>query len=61
MRRFSSWLVPSFVFSNVIVFLFSDKLLVPEGEEVEWDKLFPKGFRPLPRRWVVENTQSQDP
>ena len=23
-------------------------LLVPEGEQVEWDKLFPKGFRPLP-------------
>jgi len=31
-------------------------LLVPEGEEVEWDKLFPPGFRPLPRRWVVERT-----
>ncbi len=31
-------------------------LLVPEGEEVDWDKLFPKGFRPLPRRWVVERT-----
>ncbi len=28
MRRFSSWLVPSFVFSNVIVFQFSDKLLI---------------------------------
>lgn len=21
-------------------------VLVPEGEEVDWDKLFPKGFRP---------------
>ncbi len=36
-------------------------LLVPEGTEVEWDKLFPPGFRPLPRRWVIENTQSQYP
>lgn len=25
-------------------------LLVPEGEEVEWEKLFPTGFHPLPRR-----------
>ena len=33
-------------------------LLVAEGEEVDWDKLFPKGFRPLPRRWVVERTFS---
>jgi len=31
-------------------------LLVPEGVEVDWDKLFPSGFRPLPRRWVVERT-----
>src|SRR6266699_2516205 len=31
-------------------------VLVPEGEEVDWDKLFPKGFRPQPRRWVVERT-----
>jgi transposase len=31
-------------------------ILVPEGEEVEWEKLFPSGFRPLPRRWVVERT-----
>jgi transposase len=31
-------------------------LLVPEGTEVEWDQLFPPGFRPLPRRWVVERT-----
>ncbi len=29
-------------------------LLVPEGTEVEWDTLFPPGFQPLPRRWVVE-------
>lgn len=33
-------------------------LLVQEGEEVDWEKLFPKGFRPLPRRWVVERTFS---
>jgi hypothetical protein len=31
-------------------------LLVPEGEEVDWEKLFPSGFRPLPRRWVVERS-----
>ncbi len=24
--------------------------------EVEWEKLFPSGFRPLPRRWVVERS-----
>ena len=36
-------------------------LLVPEGEQIDWDKLFPSGFRPLPRRWVVEKTQSQCP
>lgn len=33
-------------------------ILVPEGEEVDWDYLFPSGFRPLPRRWVVERTFS---
>ena len=33
-------------------------LLVPEGEEVDWDKLFPSGFRPLPRRWVIERSFS---
>jgi len=33
-------------------------LLVPEGEEVEWEKLFPTGFRPLPRRWVIERSFS---
>jgi len=31
-------------------------VLVPEGTEVDWDKLFPSGFRPLPRRWVVERS-----
>lgn len=29
-------------------------LLVPEDEEVDWEKLFPRGFRPLPGRWVSE-------
>src|SRR5260370_14485135 len=33
-------------------------LLVSEGEEVDWDRLFPPGFRPLPRRWVIERTFS---
>ena len=33
-------------------------LLVCEGEEVDWDKLFPKGFRPLPKRWIIERTFS---
>jgi putative transposase len=31
-------------------------LLVPEGTEVDWDKLFPAGFRPLPKRWIVERS-----
>jgi putative transposase len=31
-------------------------LLVPEGTEVEWDKLFAPGFRPLPSRWVIERS-----
>lgn len=31
-------------------------ILVPIGEEPDWDKLFPKGFRPLPRRWVIERS-----
>jgi len=30
-----------------------------EGVEVDWEKLLPpKGFRVLPRRWVVERTFS---
>lgn len=33
-------------------------LLMPEGEEVDWDTLFPKGFRPQPRRWVIERSFS---
>ena len=31
-------------------------VLVPEGEDIDWEKLFPSGFRPLPRRWVVERS-----
>jgi putative transposase len=31
-------------------------VLVPEGTEVDWEKLFPSGFRPLPRRWVIERS-----
>jgi len=29
-------------------------LLVPEGEEVDWETLFPTGFRPQPKRWIIE-------
>lgn len=28
----------------------------PEGAKVDWDKIIPKGFHVLPRRWVVERT-----
>jgi transposase len=31
-------------------------LLVPEDEDMDWEKRFPTGFRPLPRRWVIERT-----
>lgn len=31
-------------------------LLVPQGEKVLWDTLFPKGFQPLPKRWIVERS-----
>jgi transposase len=31
-------------------------LLVEEGEEVDWEKRFPSGFVPLPRRWTVERS-----
>jgi len=33
-------------------------LLVSEGEEVDWDRLFPPGFRPQPKRWIIERTFS---
>jgi putative transposase len=29
---------------------------VPEGVQVDWDKIIPKGFHVLPKRWVVERT-----
>lgn len=29
---------------------------VPDGVEVDWEKIIPPGFRVLPRRWVVERT-----
>lgn len=28
----------------------------PEGTKVDWDKIIPKGFHVLPKRWVVERT-----
>src|SRR5690242_2174414 len=31
---------------------------VPEGQQVDWDKIMPKGFHVLPRRWVVERTNA---
>jgi len=33
-------------------------LLVPEGEEVDWETLFPTGFRPQPKRWLIERSFS---
>jgi putative transposase len=30
----------------------------PVGEKVDWDKIIPKGFHILPRRWVVERTNA---
>ena len=29
---------------------------VPQGAEVDWEKIRPKGFHVLKRRWVVERT-----
>jgi len=31
---------------------------VKEGEEVDWEKIRPRGFHVLKRRWVVERTFS---
>jgi transposase len=31
---------------------------VKEGEVIDWDKIMPKGFHILPRRWVVERTNA---
>jgi putative transposase len=30
----------------------------PEGAVIDWDKVLPKGFHVLPRRWVVERTNA---
>jgi transposase len=29
-----------------------------DGVEIDWDTIMPKGFHILPRRWVVERTNS---
>jgi len=31
-------------------------VLVPQGVEVDWQQIRPRGFRVLKRRWVVERT-----
>ena len=31
---------------------------INEGEEVDWEKLFPTVFRPQPKRWLIERTFS---
>jgi hypothetical protein len=31
-------------------------ILAPEGEQIDWDKLFPGGFRPLPRQWLIKRS-----
>jgi putative transposase len=30
----------------------------PEGTNVDWDKIMPKGFHVLPKRWVIERTNA---
>jgi transposase len=30
----------------------------PIGTKVDWDKIIPKGFHILPRRWVIERTNA---
>ena len=30
----------------------------PEGATIDWDKVMPKGFHVLKRRWVVERTNA---
>jgi len=30
----------------------------PEGAQIDWDKIMPKGFHVLPRRWIVERTNA---
>lgn len=29
-----------------------------EGAVIDWDKIMPKGFHALPRRWVIERTNA---
>ncbi|MGH2508165.1 MAG: hypothetical protein ACRDHZ_12285 [Ktedonobacteraceae bacterium] len=31
---------------------------VPEGVEIDWDKIIPKGFHILPKRWIIERTNA---
>jgi len=31
---------------------------VKESEEVDWDKIIPKGFHILPKRWIIERTNA---
>jgi putative transposase len=30
----------------------------PQDAEIDWDKIMPKGFHVLPRRWVIERTNA---
>lgn len=30
----------------------------PIGKKVDWDKIIPKGFHILPRRWIIERTNA---
>jgi putative transposase len=30
----------------------------PVGEKVDWDKIIPRGFHLLPRRWLIERTNA---
>ena len=30
----------------------------PKDAEIDWDKIKPKGFHVLPRRWVIERTNA---
>ncbi len=33
----------------------------PKDTVIDWEKIRPSGFHVLKWRWIVENTQSQDP
>jgi transposase len=39
-----------------IAFPGSRGVWAPEGIEVDWEQIRPRGFQVLPRRWVVERT-----